>query len=130
MKKIGYTMLMLSMFLIACSATQIKLDSELIPSNSASVFELANGVSIQASNSRASVLNAGTKWVEVGTIEQGVVYRTKDQVVIVNSFNVHEGYIVVRESQVVGYYLPVEKTFVESKPVLINLLEMEKNNEI
>lgn len=116
--------------LAACSANQVKLHSQISPSNSLLIFELKNDVTIKASNAKASKLNAGTKWSEIGTIEQGSVYRTKDQVVIVNSFNVHEGYIVVKDSQVVGYYLPVEGTFIESKSVPINFIKMGNINEI
>ncbi|MCF6262199.1 MAG: hypothetical protein L3J24_01190 [Xanthomonadales bacterium] len=128
MKRIIYVLVML--LLSACSANQIKLHSQLTPSNSGECFELAESITIKASNANTSKLNTGTEWREIGSIKQGVVFRTKDQIVIVNSFNVHEGYIVVKDSHVVGYYLPVEKTFVETKPVLINLVKMEKNNEI
>jgi len=93
------------------------------------MLKLEESITIQASNAKPSTLHAGTKWETVGTINQGIVYRTKDQVVIVNSFDVHEGYIVVKDLQVIGYYLPVEKTFVESKPVTIKLSKIGTNNE-
>jgi hypothetical protein len=86
---------------------------------------LKESVTIKAYNATPSVLNAGTTWFEVGYINQGDVYRTKDQVVIVNSFDVHEAYIVVKDSTVVGYYLPIENTFIESEPMSINLSKME-----
>lgn len=117
--------------LASCSTNQVKLQSQLITSNdSNTVFELKEGVTIKASNAKSTELKPGTRWMKVGLIDQGVVYRTKDQVVIVNSFNVHEGYIVIDQDNVVGYYLPVEKTFVETKPVVINLSKMEIKNEI
>lgn len=122
--------LMFVILLTACSANQISLQTQLLPSISSSLFELKDSITIKATNAKSSTIRSGTKWLEVGSIDQGTVYRTKDQVVIVNSFDVHEGYIVVKESTVVGYYLPVEKTFVKSKPVLIKLKKMEQKNEV
>ena len=96
----------------------------MVRSDDSSVFVLDEAVSIKASNAKASALKAGTTWKQVGTIEQGVVYRTKDQVVIVNSFDVHEAYIVVRDARVVGYYLPVERAYIAVEPVLARLRQI------
>ncbi len=128
MKKIIHISFLL--LITACSANQVRLQTELIPSSNSSLFELEEAISVKASNASATKLKAGTTWQEIGRIEHGVVFKTKDQVVIVNSFNVHEGYIVVNNAEVVGYYLPIEKTFIKSKPVSINLVKMEQNNEI
>jgi len=108
---------------ISCAAKQVMLQSQLTMNLDGAniVFELKEDITIKASNAKPTTLKSGTHWINVGMIEQGTVYKTKDQVVIVNSFNVHEGYIVVTQDNVVGYYLPVEKTFVETKPVIIKL---------
>lgn len=68
---------------------------------------------------------ADTTWALLGSIPQGNVNGTRDQVVIINSSNGHEAFIVVYENNVVGYYLPVEKTFVKSQPVHIQLIRKE-----
>jgi len=57
------------------------------------------------------VIKAGTKWDYVGTIENGDVFNTKDQVLTVEASNIHEAYIVISSGKLVGFYLPVEKTF-------------------
>jgi hypothetical protein len=56
-------------------------------------------------------LNKGTRWDYVGKIEQGEVFKTKDQILTVEGSNIFEADIVVSEDKVVGFYLPVEKTF-------------------
>jgi hypothetical protein len=56
-------------------------------------------------------LYAGTRWVLFGTISRGEVYRSSDQTVTVEGYNVHEAYPVVDAKQLVGFYLPVERTF-------------------
>jgi hypothetical protein len=57
------------------------------------------------------VIKDGTKWDYVGTIENGDVYNTKDQVLTVEASNIHEAYIVISSGKLIGFYLPVEKTF-------------------
>lgn len=120
----------LLLFLSACSVNQQRLSTALIPITDSTKYELQSSIILKAANAADTLLKQGTRWVEVGTIHQGRVFRTKDQVVIVNSFNVHEGDIVVKESQVVGYYLPVEGTFVSTDITKINLQKMELKNEI
>lgn len=116
--------------LSSCSVTQIQPETRLKAAlDSSARYKLDSSVTIKASRAADTQLRADTTWYEVGRLDEGVVYRTKDQVVIVNSFNVHEGYIVVRGDQVTGYYLPIEKTFVQSQPADISLTKMEHNDE-
>lgn len=84
-------------------------------------YQLLQSVTMEASHSAPTVLKAGTLWTRVGTIEHGNVFSTKDQVVIVNSFDVHEADIVAKDGSIVGYYLKVDGTFVETKPVPVQL---------
>ncbi|MEL7297535.1 MAG: hypothetical protein AAGJ86_07710 [Pseudomonadota bacterium] len=70
---------------------------------------------IRVTNAAKIELKANTVWNHIGQIDQGDVYRTCDQVVVVNSFDVFEAAIVVSESNLVGFYLPIEKSFVEAK---------------
>jgi hypothetical protein len=108
--------------LSSCSVQQTKLQSNLIASaDPTAVYVLEKQTVIKADNAANTTLRSGTTWLHVGSIEEGDVFKTRDQVVVVNSFNVQEAYIVVQEGKVVGYYLPVEKTFVKSKPVSIKL---------
>ena len=63
----------------------------------------------------------GTTWELVGTIPQGDIYKSRDQVLTVECSNIHEAYLVVSQGSVVGFYLPVEKGFVKlSNPVTLN----------
>ena len=57
------------------------------------------------------VLRKGTRWTHVGSIEQGDVYTSKDQVLTIEASNVYEAYIVVSNAKLVGFYLPVERTY-------------------
>jgi hypothetical protein len=56
-------------------------------------------------------LRKGTRWVAVGHLEQGDVYRSRDQSLTVECSNVYEAYPVIAADRLVGFYLPVEKAF-------------------
>ena len=56
-------------------------------------------------------LRANTTWTEMGATQYGDVYSTKDQVLTVEASNIHEAALVVRDGQVAGFYLLIEKKF-------------------
>lgn len=81
-------------------------------------FVLEQDVPIRLGFGYNRVLRKGTRWTYVGTIANGDVYKTTDQVLTVEASNIHEAYIVLEDRKLVGFYLPVEKTYtraVESK---------------
>ena len=84
------------------------------------MWRLTEKVDIRLESGSTTHLNPDTTWDYVGTIEQGEVYKTKDQIVTIKGANMFEAYIVLSEDCIVGFYLPVEKGFTRiSKPVEI-----------
>lgn len=67
------------------------------------------------------VLRKGTRWMRVGRIAAGDVYQTRDQVLTVEASNMHEAYLVVAAGNLMGFYLPVERTYVPTEPVALAL---------
>lgn len=59
-----------------------------------------------------TTLRAGTRWKQIGATEYGSVFSTRDQIVKVEASNISEACIVVSNNSLVGFFLPVEKTFV------------------
>ena len=57
-----------------------------------------------------------TSWTLVGTIAQGEVYKSRDQVLTVEGYDVHEAYLVLSGDELVGFYLPVEHNFASISP--------------
>lgn len=53
----------------------------------------------------------GSRWERVGTVPQGDVYRPVGTVFTIEGANMHEAFLVVRDSKVVGFYLPGEGAF-------------------
>ena len=107
-----------------CMVTQVPLQTSLIASSSTSpLYRLAAPVTMRVGAASDLVLRAGTGWRKTGDLEQGAVYHTADQVVIVNSFHVFEADIVVKDGKAVGFYNPVGKTFIAAQPVAITLTQ-------
>ena len=118
--------LCLAVFLSGCSAQMVELASPMsVVEIDEGLYRLQSTVTVKAAHAAPLELRAGTTWRQIGTIAQGNVWDTKDQVVIVNSFDVHEAAVVTNNNQVVGFYLKVAKTFVEANPVPISLVTTE-----
>jgi hypothetical protein len=98
------------LLIAACAPPVTQLPTQLTPGTGKS-FRLMREVEADISTGRSTTLRANTRWELVGTVTLGEVYRTRDQVVTVRGDGVHEGYIVVREGALVGFYLPVERAF-------------------
>jgi len=65
-------------------------------------------------------LRSGTQWNYVGSVAEGEIYSTEDQIVTAVGSNTYEANIVLKGDDIVGLYLPVEEAFVDiSKPVTI-----------
>lgn len=74
-------------------------------------FALGKEVKARLGTGFPTILRFGTVWRRVGEIEAGAVYFTEDQIVKVEASNIHEARIVVSGGRLVGFYLPVEKTY-------------------
>ena len=100
----------IALLVAACAPPVTQLPTQLAPSTGKS-FRLMREAEADISTGRSTTLRANTRWELVGTVSMGEVYRTRDQAVTVRGDGVHEGYIVVREKTLVGFYLPVERAF-------------------
>lgn len=88
----------------------------LVPvSSSEMAFTLQQDVVVPIGTGFPTHLKKGTVWRQVGVIDQGVVYTTRDQVVTVEASNIHEAQIVVSKGRLIGFYLPVERSFAAAK---------------
>jgi len=74
-------------------------------------FELEKEVNVDPGQGYRRKLKQGTKWNYVGTVSYGDVFRSKDQILTVEASNIHEAYIVVSSGKLVGFYLPVERSY-------------------
>lgn len=66
------------------------------------------------------------KWIPVGRLSQGTVYRPVGTVFTIAARQVHEAYLVVHEKTLVGFYLPGESSYTPlSNAVPLTLGEIE-----
>ena len=73
--------------------------------------------------SSSRTLRKTTRWDQVGTIAEGDVLRSKDQVLTLECSNVHEAYLVISGDKLIGFFLPFEKGFVPHSPPIALPLE-------
>jgi hypothetical protein len=80
------------------------------------VWTLQNDVRVKLVSGWASGLKQGTRWRVVGHTEQGDVFKTQDQVVTVRASNMFEADPVIKDGQLVGFFLVIENTFTPADP--------------
>ena len=61
----------------------------------------------------------GSRWEWVGVVPEGEVFRPVGTVFTIEGANMHEAFIVVRDSKVVGFYLPGEGAFSALEPAVV-----------
>ncbi len=74
-------------------------------------FELTQDIDVEPSGGYKRTLKKETRWHCVGKLQQGDVYKTRDQVLTVEASHIYEADIVVSAHRLVGFYLPVERSF-------------------
>jgi hypothetical protein len=75
-------------------------------------FILAKDINIVPSGGYDRKLKKSTKWICVGSIPEGCVYKTRDQILTIEGSNIYEADIVISpNNEIIGFYLPIEKTF-------------------
>ncbi|MCG3173241.1 MAG: hypothetical protein GMKNLPBB_01419 [Myxococcota bacterium] len=70
---------------------------------------------------RAPPLASGSTWDQVGTIQQGNVYRLRNGVFVIDARHRHEAFLTANDGRIVGLYLPFKHLMVPvSPPVFIH----------
>lgn len=108
-------LLVFGVLLSGCAPSIVLTPVELSPppgDAEASTFRLDRNVPIEFSTGYRRTLKRGTRWQLVGSLEEGEVFEPMDSVFTVEGRHIREAYIVVRDDELVGFYLPVEDAFV------------------
>jgi hypothetical protein len=94
-------------------------------------FILSQNVTARLGTGFATRLKAGTRWQQVGSIDFGKVFATKDQIVTVEASDIYEADLVVSNQLITGFYLVVEKTFApvtQPIPIAITVTNAQSTN--
>ena len=111
-------------FAAGCASEVVRQPSTMTPvgaSAQRAQFELAEDTPVSVSATYSRTLPRGSRWQQIGTITEGSVYRRADGVFTVEGAHVHEAYLVVAGDKLVGFYLPVEKSYAPTTPVVLKL---------
>jgi hypothetical protein len=106
-----------AMTLAACAAEIVQTKTilhDVAPADQKRVT-MSQDVTVSSSSGYDRNLPIGSIWEFRGRIEQGDVYRRVDSVLTVEGAQIHEGYLVVAGGEIVGFYLPVERTYSPAK---------------
>lgn len=110
--------------LLGCAPAVIQVPTSAMTPLDGKHMRLSEMVEVGLSTGYATVLKAHTNWHLVGHVDQGEIYKTRDQVLTLEGSHIHEAYLVVQDGYLVGFYLPVERTFSPlSEKVLLPLEE-------
>lgn len=71
-------------------------------------------------------IGAGTEFVVVGRVVQGLVLKPTQTVLTIEGAHMHEAYAVHRDGQLVGFYLPVERAYA-ALPLPVSMPLQERN---
>jgi hypothetical protein len=89
-------------------------------------FLLETDVDVKLDTGYSRLLKKGSRWNFLGSLSYGDIFKSDDQVLTVEASNIHEAYIVVKSIRLVGFYLPVEKTFSPlTPPVTLPMKEIK-----
>lgn len=87
--------------------------------NSTRRIVLSDEVPLTDTPCYSRTLRKTTRWDQVGTISEGDVLRSKDQVLTLECSNIHEAYLVMSGNKLIGFFLPFEKGFVPHSPPIV-----------
>jgi hypothetical protein len=112
----------------ALPVKQLQTEQPLVPGTGDN-FILTEDAECRIGTGYGRTLRKGTRWLQYGTLREGQVYRSPDQVLTAEGFNVHEAYLIVKDATLVGFYLPVEKTFTPvSRQVPLSITTLTGSN--
>lgn len=115
----------LCFFLMGCAAEVLRHSATLKPLESTLDTErrtVRQDTLVTFNSGYERVLRQDTTWKRVGSIAQGKVYASVGGIFSVEGAHVHEANLVVTNGNLVGFYLPVERSFAPLNSVrVVNL---------
>ncbi len=110
-----------AVLLTACAAEVQRQKTQWMPVTATPmVIELSEEVTLEPATGYSRTLSAGSQWREAGRIPQGMVFRPVTGVLTAEGKDIHEAFLVLDGSRVVGFYLPAEQAFSPLPPKSVN----------
>lgn len=99
--------------LIGC-ATDVRrssADFRALDASQRTSIEVTGRVTLNLATGYQRSIITGSRWERVGVVAQGDVYRPVGTVFTIEGANMHEAFLVVKDSQIAGFYLPGEGAY-------------------
>jgi hypothetical protein len=105
--------LVLVVALTACAPDVARRPMDLMPAAGSTRVstEVLEDTTLPVGPGYERVIRRGSVWTLVGSSNEGEVFKPVDRVFTVEGAHVHEAYLVLKDDNVVGFYLPVERAF-------------------
>ncbi|MGW8394565.1 hypothetical protein [Pseudoduganella sp. HUAS MS19] len=108
--------LLLAAILCGCAAV-VHQPIAMTPIAEGGLLTLEAEVPLRLATGYRRTLKEGSQWRRAGQVAQGEVLRPFQHVLTVEGSHIHEAWIVVRDGQLIGFYLPAERAFSAQDPV-------------
>jgi UPF0288 family protein (methanogenesis marker protein 3) len=115
-----FSLICIATLILGCAAEVVRTPEQLVVSSQAAQIELTKLVTVELSPGNEKKLFTGTRWMSVGNVKQGEVFKPVGTVFSIQGANSHEAYLVIAEKKLVGFYLPGDRAWSALKaPVAI-----------
>ncbi len=102
----------LTLMVAGCAVQHVPATFSAMPAAGVSApSTLADAMTVTFDTGYARTLKAGSRWLAVGTLAQGTVYKPVGDVFTLEGSHVHEAWLVCNDGRLVGFYLPAERGF-------------------
>jgi hypothetical protein len=104
--------LIIACLLITACASEIRsVPAEISPVESGYTFVLTKDILITLETNYTRKLSRNTRLLQIGSIPCGEIYKPLDTIFTIEGANIHEAYLVISGSKLVGFYLPGQNAF-------------------
>jgi hypothetical protein len=106
-----------ALIVVGCASEVVRSGVAFEPAGAKSrrTIEMSGLVTVMQATYQRSILT-GSRWERAGSVPQGEVYRPIGTVFTIEGANTHEAYLVIRDNQLVGFYLPGERAYAPLEP--------------
>ncbi|WP_300319696.1 hypothetical protein [Accumulibacter sp.] len=113
MKKKVCALLVMALGIFGCASEITRYPAELTRARQREdkILVASQTVPVHPDSGYERSIRIGTEFVDAGGIAQGSILKPINAVFTVEGAHMHEAYLVVNDGRLVGFYLPVEKSF-------------------
>jgi UPF0288 family protein (methanogenesis marker protein 3) len=124
--RLTLSFLFIATLILGCAAEVVRTPEQLTVNNQAAQIELTKLVTIELSPGNEKKLFTGSRWMNIGNVKQGEVFKPVGTVFSIQGANSHEAYLVIAEQKLVGFYLPGDRAWTAIKaPIAIEFKKVQ-----